>query len=75
MTVPYRAGHMRRRHACIACGLPTRRTVLRVCGPEFWERSRYVLCSMCELPTPEERLLMAVFNVETLPAMRAAAGS
>jgi len=62
----FRSGHMRRRHRCITCGLPTRRTVLRTGG------LRVVLCSMCELPTPEERLLVAVFNVDSLPDLEAA---
>lgn len=71
---PYRGGHMRRRHGCVRCGRPTRRTVLVVDGLEPWARTRYVLHRECERPTPEERLLMAVFNAETLLELERKAG-
>ncbi len=69
----FRNGHVRRPQPCATCGRPTRRTVLHVSGPEPWARSRYVLCTGCELPSPEERLLMAIFNVAAMPELRAAA--
>ncbi len=64
---PFRQGHVRRRQPCRTCGQPTRRTVpspSRGC-------SRYVLRRGCELPSTEERLLMAIFNVGTLPGLEA----
>lgn len=59
LEAPYRNGHMHRPHPCAVCDRPTRRTVAKDGG-------RYVVCSSCELPGAEERLLMAVFNVDTL---------
>jgi hypothetical protein len=32
-----------------------------------------VLCSRCDLPSPEERLLMAIYGVVTVPQLEAAA--
>jgi hypothetical protein len=55
---PFRAGHMRRRHRCVTCGQPTRRTIRRHCG-------RTVLCSRCQLPCPEALLLCAILGVES----------
>ena len=69
--VPFRNGHVHRPQPCMACGEPTRRTVLHVSGPEEWARTRYVLCSGCELPDPETRLLMAVFGVDSVPQLEA----
>ncbi len=66
---PFRHGHMRHRHGCVTCGRSTRRTV-RLPGRS---RGRYVLCTGCELPSPEERLLMAIYGVDTLPELAAAA--
>jgi hypothetical protein len=61
-------GHVRRRQPCMTCGQPTRRTVPhRSCPP--W---RHVLCSRCELPSPEARLLMAIVGVRTLPELEPA---
>ncbi len=65
---PFRHGHVRRHQPCTTCGRPTRRAVpspSRGCG-------RYFHCTRCELPSPEERLLMAIFNVDTLPQLDAA---
>jgi len=59
---PYRGGHMRRRHPCFVCAAMTRRTVPVDGG-------RLVLCSRCKSPTPEQRLLAAIFGTETLPAL------
>jgi hypothetical protein len=61
---------VRRRQPCIACETPTRRTV-RV--PEVGRSERYVVCSRCELPSAEARLLLAIYNVATLPALEAKA--
>lgn len=63
LAAPYRSGHMHRRHPCAVCDRPTRRTVAKDGG-------RYVVCSSCELPGAEERLLMAVVNVDTLSQLR-----
>ena len=63
---PFRSGHVRRRQQCAACGNPTRRTVLAPATS-----GRYAVCSRCELPDAETRLLMAVFNVVTVPALDA----
>jgi hypothetical protein len=69
----FRNGRVRRRQPCMACGRSTRRTVLHVSGPATWARTRYVLCTDCELPDPETRLLMAIFGVDTVPQLEAAA--
>jgi hypothetical protein len=63
---PFRGGRMRRRHRCVTCGHPTRRTIRRHGG-------RTVLCSRCQLPCPEALLLCAIFDVESAVdrAMRA----
>jgi hypothetical protein len=55
---PFRAGHMRRRHRCVTCGHPTRRTIRRHGG-------RTVLCSRCQLPCPEALLLCAIVGVQS----------
>jgi hypothetical protein len=55
---PFRGGRVRRRHRCIACGQPTRRTIASYGG-------RTVLCSRCPLPPPEALLLRAVLGVES----------
>jgi hypothetical protein len=69
---PFRHGHVRRPQSCTACGNPTRRTV--PCpGRLPGETDRYVLCSRCELPDAETRLLMAIFGVDTVPELEAKA--
>ena len=55
---PFRAGHMRRRHRCVACSQPTRRTIGRHGG-------RTVLCSRRQLPAPEVLLLRAILGAES----------
>ena len=67
--LPFRHGHVRRPQPCTTCGQPTRRTV----PSPSRTGGRRVLCTRCELPRPEERLLMAIFNVDTLPQLEAAA--
>jgi hypothetical protein len=56
---PFRGGHMRRRHRCVTCGQPTRRTLGR-------HGERTVLCSRCPLPPPEALLLRAILGVESV---------
>jgi hypothetical protein len=56
---PFRGGHMRRRHRCVTCGQPTRRTIGR-------HGERTVLCSRCPLPPPEALLLRAILGVESV---------
>ena len=56
---PFRGGHMRRRHRCVTCGQPTRRTVGRHGG-------RAVPCSRRPLPPPEALLLRAILGAESV---------
>jgi hypothetical protein len=68
----FRHGHVRRLQPCMACGNATRRTV--PCpGRLPGETDRYVLCTRCELPDAETRLLMAIFGVGTVPQLEAKA--
>lgn len=67
---PFCGGHMRRPHPCVSCERPTRRT-MRLPG---LGRGRYVLCTDCELPSAEVRLLLAVVGVNTVPQLDARLG-
>lgn len=64
-TKAFRNGQARRRHPCKRCENPTRQTI------RVEDSYRYVLCSRCEPIAPEERLLMAIFNIPTLPEFNA----